>query len=67
MFTRGGEIKGRCQTINAILKILPKVHLAPMEVKRKRNLFAQTEKKTPQTAKEEVNFKIVDDWSGLCS
>lgn len=38
-----------------------------MEVKRKRNLFAQTGKKTPQTAKEEVNFKIVDDWSGLCS
>lgn len=39
-----------------------------MEVKRKRNLFAQTEKKkTTQTAKEEVNFKIVDDWSGLCS
>lgn len=61
-------MKERCQTINAILQILPKVHLATMEVKRKRNLFAQTEKKkTPQTAIEEVNFKIVDDWSGLCS
>lgn len=45
VFTRGDEIKERCQTINAILQILPKVHLAPMEVKRKRNLFAQTEKK----------------------
>lgn len=59
VFTRGDEIKGRCQTINAILQILPKVHLAPMEVKRKRNLFAQTEKKLLRLQKRKSILKLL--------